>query len=199
MPDPSLNPSQQVERIREILVGRQMQQVEERLAKMESHLAQAGPSSAGSAGSESFQRLQTAQSNELHETQKLRKQVQEESQLHSQQIENLAQSLNAASEKLDAASAGLARQDQHLGSHLTKHLEDISAAMAARIDARVREILSHLQHEIGQWKHQIDRDMNSVRTTMVDRQELKNRLARLASAAMLDEPNPETEENGFLL
>ncbi|MDE0825236.1 MAG: hypothetical protein OSA48_00335 [Akkermansiaceae bacterium] len=196
MPDPSLNPSQQVERIREILVGRQMQQVEERLAKMESHLAQAGPSSAGS---ESFQRLQTAQSNELHETQELRKQVQEESQLHSQQIENLAQSLNAASEKLDAASAGLARQDQHLGSHLTKHLEDISAAMAARIDARVREILSHLQHEIGQWKHQIDRDMNSVRTTMVDRQELKNRLARLASAAMADEPNPETEENGFLL
>jgi chromosome segregation ATPase len=196
MPDPSLNPSQQVERIREILVGRQMQQVEERLAQMESHLAQGGHSSADS---ESLQRLQNAQSNVLRETQELRKEVHEESQLRSQQIENLAQSLNAASEKLEAASAGLARQDQHLGSHLTKHLEDISAAMAARIDARVREILSHLQHEIGQWKHQIDRDMNSVRTTMVDRQELKNRFARLASAAMADEPNPASEEDGFLL
>jgi DNA repair exonuclease SbcCD ATPase subunit len=196
MPDPSLNPSQQVERIREILVGRQMHHVEERLAQMENHLAQGGP---GSADSESLQRLQMAQSKVLRETQELRKQVQEESQLRSQQIDNLAQSLNAASEKLEAASAGLERQDRHLGSHLTKHLEDISAAMAARIDARVREILNHLQHEIGQWKHQIDRDMHSVRNEMVDRTELKNRFARLASAAMEDEPNPATEEDGFLL
>lgn len=193
MSDPSLNPSQQVERIREILVGRQMDQVEERLAQMESHLAQDGPSR------ENIQRLQKAQANVLHETQELRKQVQEESQLRSQQIENLAQNINTASEKLEAASAGLERQDRQLGTHLSKHLEDISAAMAARIDARVREILNHLQHEIGQWKHQIDRDMHSVRNTMVDREELKSRFARLASAAMEDEPKQEAEDDGFLL
>ncbi|MDA0767854.1 MAG: hypothetical protein O3A92_13640 [Verrucomicrobia bacterium] len=197
MPDPSLNPSQQVERIREILVGRQMHQVEDRLQDLENRLV-SGPSP-GPASSPALQRLQDAQSTVLRETQQLRQQLEQETQLRSQQINHLAAHLDSASRKLDAASANLQRQDHQLGGNLSRHLEEISAAMAARIDARVREILHHLQHEIGQWKHQVDRDVNSVRTEMVGRQELKSRFARLASAAMEDEPVPEAEENGFLL
>lgn len=196
MSDPSLNPSQQVERIREILVGRQMHQVEDRLRDMESRLAGGG---GGSADRASFQRLQQAHSTLLQQTQELKEQIREESQLRSQQITHLAQHLDTATRKLDAASAGLERQDRQLGGHLSKHLEEISAAMAARIDARVREILHHLQHEIGQWKNQVDRDLHTVRDTMVDRGELKSRFARLAAAAMEDDPTPAPEEDGFLL
>ena len=194
MSDPSLNPSQQVERIREILVGRQMLQVEERLQQMENRLTGDGSESADST---SLQRLQQAQTSVLRETQKLRDQLREESQLRSHQINSLAQHLDTATRKLDAASAGLERQD--IGGHLSKHLEEISAAMAARIDARVREILHHLQQEIGQWKNQVDRDLSSVRETMVARTELKSRFARLAAAAMEDESPHPGDEDGFLL
>lgn len=196
MPDPSLNPSQQVERIREILVGRQMHKVEERLEEMENRLSHApsGPTDPGT-----LQHLQQAQTKVLRETLQLRQQIEEESQLRSRQINHLAEHLDAASQKLDSATSGLERQDQQLSTHLSRHLEEISAAMAARIDARVREILHHLQHEIGQWKNQVDRDLHSVRNEMVDRGELKSRFARLASAAMEDDPTPTAEENGFLL
>jgi DNA-binding helix-hairpin-helix protein with protein kinase domain len=68
--------------------------------------------------------------------------------------------------------------------------------MAARIDARVREILQHLQTEIVQWKRQIDRELQTVREDSVSRAELKSRFARLASAAMEDDPKP---DNGFLI
>lgn len=196
MPESSLNPSQQVERIREILVGRQMHQVEDRLRSMEERLA-AGQ--AGAADPASLQRLEQAHATLLREAQQLKEQMREESQLRSHQITQLAQHLDTATRRLDAASAGLERQDRQLGSHLSRHLEEISAAMAARIDARVREILHHLQHEIGQWKHQVDRDLHGVRESMVDRTELKSRFARLAAAAMEDDPAPAPEEDGFLL
>jgi ABC-type transporter Mla subunit MlaD len=195
MSDPSLNPSQQVERIREILVGRQMHQVEDRLQQMEQRL------SGGGAPQGQNLALQQTQRSVLEETRQLREQLKEETRLRSQQINQLAQHLDAASQKLDAASSGLERQDRQFSGQLSKHLEDISSAMAARIDARVREILHHLQHEIGQWKNQIDRDMGSVRHDMVGRSELKSRFARLAAAAMEDEvpTNAPDDEDGFLL
>ena len=42
MHDPPLNPSQQVERIREILVGRQLQHVEDRIRQIEAGLEARG-------------------------------------------------------------------------------------------------------------------------------------------------------------
>lgn len=192
MPDPSLNPSLQVERIREILVGRQLHQVEDRLQRLEE-----GPSvgPGPTTPPDALPRLQQAQDRILRETQQLRQELQQESQLRARQITHLAEHLDAASRKLDTASAGLKQQDRQL-SH---HLEEISAAMAARIDARVREILHHLQREIGQWKNQVDRDLEGVRKEGIQRPELNRRFARLASAAMEDDPAPEPEEDGFLL
>lgn len=197
MSDSALNPSQQVEKIREILVGRQIHHVEDRLRQIEvavqthtRHVDEA-----------LIERVRKAQSTVLQETHNLRTQLQSESRERSAQISQLTRQLQAATEELQAASSDLQRQDREVELHLSEHLENISSEMAARIDARVREILQHLQAEIVQWKHQLDRDIQLIRDAKADRHEVRGRFARLASAAMEDHPN-ETgagEEQGFLL
>ena len=192
MSDSSLNPSQQVERIREILVGRQMHQVEDRLQRLES--SPAGPGTDPGA----IQRLEQSQRAVVDQTNQLGQQIGQEVQLRNQQIAQLAQHLDSASQKLHDASVDIERQDRQLEQHLSAHLEHISAAMAARIDARVREILQHLQTELVHWKGQVDRDVQGVRNEKADREELQNRFARIASAAMEELPKT-TEDDGFLL
>ena len=193
MPDSSLNPSQQVERIREILVGRQMHQVEDRLQRLETN-----PTTA-SIDHEAIERLERSQYAVIEQTNRLQQQVAQEVQLRNQQVAHLAQHLDSASRKLNEASAGIERQDRQLEDHLSAHLEQISAAMAARIDARVREILQHLQSELVHWKSQVDRDLQGVHAQKADREELQSRFARLASAAMEDESPKANEDDGFLL
>ncbi len=184
MEDPPLNPSQQVERIREILVGRQMHQLEDRLR----HLEGAVTSQDAQVGPEVLHHLQTSQAAVLEETRQLRRQLQQETQSRNDQIDRLGK-------QLESTCRDIHQHDQQLQQNLSAHLEQISAAMAARIDARVREILHHLQSEIVQWKNQVDRDLHTVRDDSVSRSELKNRFARLASAAMEDDPAP---QDGFL-
>ena len=82
--------------------------------------------------------------------------------------------------------------------HVSDRMERVAAEMTSLIDARTREILHHLQNEILQWKNQMDRDLQSIRDVKADRKEIKNRFARLASAAMEDSSDFEAPE-GYLL
>jgi hypothetical protein len=199
MPETPLNASQQVERIREILVGRQMYQVEDRLRRLE----EGGGVAPGPEGSRveqaAIKRLEESQSAVIQHTNQLRKQLVEEAELRNQQIGHLAEHLNRTTQRIEAASSGLGGGDEQLELQLSEHLEHISSAMAARIDARVREILQHLQSELVHWKSQMDREMQGMREQKADRRELQSRFARLASAAMEDDPPQSAENDGFLL
>ena len=199
MPETPLNASQQVERIREILVGRQMYQVEDRLRRLE----EGGGAEPGSAGPRvdlaAIRRLEESQSAVIEHTNQLRKQLVDEAELRNQQIGHLAEHLNRTAQKIEAASSGLGGVDEQLEVQLSEHLEHISSAMAARIDARVREILQHLQSELVHWKSQMDREMKGMREQKADRREMQSRFARLASAAMEDAPPKPEENDGFLL
>lgn len=187
MEDPPLNPSQHVERIRDILVGRQMHQVEERLHDVEEALSATG--SQLRAEDELVKQVERTQSSLSTESESLRQQLKRESETRREQIDALAHQLHDTTNNLQ-------KRERDLERYLSSHLENVSSAMASRIDARVREILQHLQTEIGHWKHQVDRDLESLRTDTVTRTELKGRFARLASAAMEDDPKP---DDGFLL
>ncbi|NIP94224.1 MAG: hypothetical protein GWO24_12525 [Akkermansiaceae bacterium] len=185
MEDPPLNPSEQVERIREILIGRQMHQVEDRLRNLEGTVSSQGTQ----VEKELLQRVQSSQAAVIREAQRLREQLKQETEARTTQIDRLGK-------QLEAARQDIHQHDKQLHQNLSAHLENISSAMAARIDARIREILQHLQGEFVQWKNQVDRDLQAMRDDKVSRAELKNRFARLASAAMQDDPPP---EDGFLL
>ena len=185
MEDPPLNPSQQVERIREILVGRQMSKVEDRLRNLEETITHQG----NQVGEDVAAQVSSGQAAVLEETQQLRQQIQQESQLRRSQIERLSKQLETTCREIN-------HRDESLQKNLNQHLEKMSSAMAARIDTRVRELLQHLRSEMRQWKGQVDRDLGEVREQSVSRSELKERFARLASAAMEDHPKP---GDGFLL
>ena len=108
--------------------------------------------------------------------------VQEDPQEFRRQLEGLCRNIN--------------QHDEELQQNLSAHLEKVNSAMAARIDARSREVFQHLQSEIVQWKNQMDRELHSLREDTVSRTELKNRFARLASTAMEEDPKP---DQGFML
>ncbi|MEM9081636.1 MAG: hypothetical protein AAGC74_13195 [Verrucomicrobiota bacterium] len=192
MPPKSLNPSEQVERIREILVGRQMGKVEKRLAELESRTG-LHPAHSSSLSSSSVTHSPSPEPDALE----LR--LQQESALRQKQVSHLARQLaQVTSQNRAAASAPPEVDTTLIEKRLSDRLETVAAEMTARVDARTREILHHLQNEILQWKNQTDRDLQSIREVSVDRKELKLRFARLASAAMEDKPESEPED-GYLL
>lgn len=187
MPETKFNPSQQVERIREILVGREMGRIERRLADLETSTTATTPFRRAP---EVENRLTTAHQSLLRDTQELKIRIQKESAARQQQIAQLAQKLSR--------SSGLPLNQDALEQQISNRMERVASEMTALIDARTREILHHLQNEILQWKHQMDRDLQSIRDIKADRKDLSSRFARLASAAMEDDSNFETPE-GYLL
>ncbi|GHC52432.1 hypothetical protein [Roseibacillus persicicus] len=188
MPETKFNPSQQVERIREILVGREMGRIERRLAELETTRPNTTTSFRREPAMDN--RLATAQQTLLRDTQELKIRIQKESAARQQQIAQLAQKLSRTN--------GLPLNQQALEEQISDRMEKVASEMTALIDARTREILHHLQNEILQWKNQMDRDLQSIRDIKADRQDLSSRFARLAAAAMEDDGDFETPE-GYLL
>lgn len=191
MPETKFNPSQQVERIREILVGREMGRIERRLVELETSTTATTPFRREP---EVEQRMATTQQSILRETQDLKIRIQKETAARQQQINQLAQKV---AQKSDSTPMGLSDQGS-IERHVSDRMEQVAAEMTSLIDARTREILHHLQNEILQWKNQMDRDLQSIRDVKADKKEVTNRFTRLASAAMDDNSNFETPE-GYLL
>ena len=191
MPETKFNPSQQAERIREILVGREMGRIERRLVELETSTTATTPFRREP---EVEQRMATTQQSILRETQDLKIRIQKETAARQQQINQLAQKV---AQKSDSTPMGLSDQGS-IERHVSDRMEQVAAEMTSLIDARTREILHHLQNEILQWKNQMDRDLQSIRDVKADKKEVTNRFTRLASAAMDDNSNFETPE-GYLL
>ena len=195
MPETKFNPSQQVERIREILVGREMGRIERRLVDLETSTPVTTPFRRET---EVENRMATSQQSLLRETHALKMRVQKESAARQQQFAQLAEKLSRAqAETKQGTPMNLADQGS-IERHVSERMEKVAAEMTSLIDARTREILHHLQNEILQWKNQMDRDLQSIREVKADKKEITNRFARMASAAMEDDSNLDTPE-GYLL
>ena len=172
MPEPRLSPSQQVERIRDILVGRQMQQVEERLEKIEASLGQKNSDLAS-------------------EISTLREELAQESADRTAMVEDVVSRVKALEEAAPPA-ASLAAESKLL-SQVKGYLEELSSGMTARIDARADEVISHLEAEISHLRTRLENDFNHLHEQKADRHELRHRFSKLALAAM-EEPPAETGE-----
>jgi hypothetical protein len=194
MPEPPLSPSQQVERIREILVGRQMQVVEERLERLERLLGSsqpAYPSPFPSSGPDLPEILAPLEESALQGA------LQEESTRRDRQISEIAAVLAEAGERLNATSSKLSEHDRIITQDLRTTLEKISSSVAERVDARVREVLDHLQAEIDHVKHQLGVELQKVSEDKADRAEVRDRFTRLAAAAM-ETPSTLDPREGFV-
>lgn len=189
----SINPAEQVERIREILVGRDMELVNNRIQNLESQV-QKKSTEVSQIISQQMQRSEqkiNASHQEVQQiTAHIRQQLQQETSTRTQQINDLAKKIDDAASRMDETSQRLLSVEADRGDHITQKLEGLSSEMASRIDAHSRQIMEHLHREIQQWKNRMDGQITNLSEEKVDRQELTSRLARIASAAMGDAVPP---------
>ena len=189
----SINPAEQVERIREILIGRDIELVNGRIQQLESRV-QNQSSDVSREVSEQLQRVENQQKashqNLQSITAHIRQQLQQEAATRGQQINDLASKIDAAATRIDHASQQLLNVETGRDQNISKQIEGLSSEMASRIDAHSRQIMEHMHREIQQWKNRMDGQISSLAEDKLDRQELTTRLARSASAAMGDAVPP---------
>lgn len=188
-----INPAEQVERIREILVGRDMALVNDRIQNLETQV-QDKSSEVSKILSQQMQKAEQKISASHQEVQQItahiRQQLQQETGTRTQQINDLAKKIDEAAARMDETSRRLLSVEADRGDNIAKKLEGFSSEMASRIDAHSRQIMEHLHREIQQWKNRMDGQITNLAEEKVDRRELTTRLARIASAAMGDAVPP---------
>ncbi len=188
-----VNPAEQVERIREILIGRDIELVNERIQQVESRVQHQSDDVARGVSAQlhkATEQYNASQESVKSMTAHIRQQLQQETVTRGQQINDLATKIDAAATRMNQTSQQLLSTDTGRDQNLNKKLDNLSSEMGSRIDAHSRQIMEHMHREIQQWKNRMDGQMASLADDKVDRQELSTRLARIASAAMGDAVPP---------
>lgn len=192
-PEEPINPAEQVERIREILVGRDIHLVNQRIQELESTVHE-NSSQVAHQVSEQLHKTELQNKSAQEELQAItthiRQQLQQESVTRGQQITDLAQKIDDAATRMDQTTQQLLNKEDGHTQDITKKIENLSSEMASRIDAHSRQIMEHMHREIQQWKTRMDGQISTLTENKVDRQELSSRFARIASAAMGDASLP---------
>ncbi|MGB2402510.1 MAG: hypothetical protein ACPIA7_03765 [Akkermansiaceae bacterium] len=183
------NPAEQVEKIRDILIGQDMQQVNDRIHKLEVALLHSNEEVSQRLGQQLEQtehQLKTAQENLQTATENMRHQLHHESVTRGLQINDMASKIDEATEQMSEVSQRLLDEESGHSNDLVQQIESLSSEMNSRIDAHSRQIMEHMHREIQQWKHRMNEQISALSAKKVDREELSQRLARIASAAMGD-------------
>jgi len=188
-----VNPAEQVERIREILIGRDIELVNERIQQVKSQVENQSADLARGVSDQIHKATEqyiASQESVKAMTTHIREQLQHETITRGKQVSDLASKIDAAASRMNQTSQQLLNVETGRDQNLTKKLDNLSSEMASRIDAHSRQIMEHMHREIQQWKNRMDGQMASLSDDKVDRQELTTRLARIASAAMGDAVPP---------
>ena len=183
------NPAEQVEKIRDILIGQDMQLVNERIEKLEASLRASNEEVGRIIGQQleqTEQQHKAAQDNLQSATENIRHQLHHESVTRGLQINDMASKIDEATEQMNELSQRLLEEESGQSKDLIQQIENLSSEMNSRIDAHSRQIMEHMHREIQQWKHRMDEQLSALSDKKVDREELSHRLARIASAAMGD-------------
>lgn len=183
------NPAEQVERIRDILIGPELQLTNERIQQLESSLRQSSEELSSSVNQqlERAEQQQKALQEDLQVvTEHIRHQLQQESVTRGLQINDLVSKLDETANQMSQISQRLSKDESGQNQAISRQIENLSAEMTSRIDAHSRQIMEHMHREIQQWKHRMDEQISALSEQKVNREELGNRLARIASAAMGD-------------
>jgi hypothetical protein len=141
---PDINPSRQVERIREILVGRQMDGVERRLERLEANLRPA-PSPAES---DVFEiRLAGFEQRHDRQLQELRDEIDAEKARRVEETHRLAGQIQAAAR--NRADSGLEAQVE-LEQKFTRWLEHWNQGFRQYLQQRDQHLVAELRSELAQ-------------------------------------------------
>jgi hypothetical protein len=184
-PSPTFNPSQTVERIREIIVGRHLERLEQRVARLETHgVANLGAASAVhledrllaneariealkenvdrfSAGRQEQSEMQIAKYRE--ETQRLAAQIQQVASLKA----------------TESAMPAVQQLEQRIGTWLT----DWQSSFHVQLNERDQRLASQLRNEVAALWESTESQLTRLESRAIDRDSVEERFSRIALAA----------------
>ena len=183
-PPSPLNPSLAVERIREIIVGRHLEKLEQRVARIES----TGPPSHGQIPSQWEDRLCTNEARLealQHTVQRLADSSREESENRTlqqrEEIQRLATQIQqvAALKAAETAQPAISQLESRIGNWLTNW----QGSLQTHLNDRETRIASQLRQEVASLWESTESQITRLQSRAIDRDLIEERFSRIAAAA----------------
>jgi len=185
-PNPSpTNPSQAVERIREIIVGRQFERLEQRLASLES----SEPLARQVSSPQWEERLCTSEARLealQHSLQRLAETTREEVEIRSSQQRAEIQRLAAQVQQVAAMKSAEAREQsavRELEGRLGTWLTSWQGALQSHLNERDHRLADQLRGEVATLWENTEAQITRLQSRSTDREWIEERFARIAAAA----------------
>lgn len=179
---PTLNASQAVERIREIIVGRHLERLEQRVARLE---ASDAPVASYPELDERVlmteARVEALQDSVNRLTDHTRDELERRNYLQREEIQRLAQQIQHATAARATADPGPAMQqlEQKLGGWLNSW----KTSLQQHLDSRDHRIAGHIETELKTLKTSIDERFADFEGRFPDNKQLELRFRKIADAA----------------
>lgn len=181
-PTSPLNPSQAVERIREIIVGRHLEKLEHRVALLESLPAHASmPTSWEDRLCHGEARLEALQ----HGLQRLTESSREDAEQRSLQQRGEIQRLAAQIQQVAAVKASESNQPalDRLEHKIGTWLSNWQGSLHTHLNDRDQRLATELRAETATLWENTESQITRLQSRMVDRDRLEERFRRIADAA----------------
>lgn len=194
---PTLNPSQTVERIREIIVGRHLEKLEGRVARLESQPVPAAPKPAPDIFENrllSTEARVEALEDHVHRIEGLREETERIAAMHRQEAQRLASQIHEiAREKAEATTVpAVENLERKLGTWLTEWQKSLQL----RLESRDRDLVEKVRSEVAGMREGIEKRFAELESRVpVNVEDRFNRIAAAAralaeSVASLSTPAP---------
>lgn len=182
-PPSPINPSQAVERIREIIVGRHLEKLEQRVVRLET-----GAPAAAAAPQQSWEDRLTVHEARLealqHSVQKLTEGAREEAEaralLQREEIQRLAAQIQqiAAARAAEQPQAAVQQLEQKLGTWLTNW----QAALQHHLNEREERLSQKMHGDAASLWESTESQLTRLQSRSVDRDQLEERFRKIAEA-----------------
>lgn len=183
IPPSPINPSEAVERIREIIVGRHLEKLEQRVVRLETGVPVAAP--ATQTWEDRFSVYEARMEALQHSVQKLTDNAREESEaralLQREEIQRLATQIQqvAAMKAAENPQAAVQQLEHKLGAWLGNW----QAALQTHLNERDELIAKKLHSEVASLWENTESQITRLQSRAVDHEQLEARLQRIADAA----------------
>lgn len=181
-PSSPINPSQAVEKIREIIVGRQLERIEQRIARLE---ATGGPSVAAPLLEDrlctSEARIEALQESLQRVNDGLREETRQRSAVYQEEIRHLAAQIQqvAAMRAAESPQPAIERLEARLGSWLSNW----QGALQTHLNQREQQLATRLRQEVASLWENTESQITRLQSRMIDRDQMEERFSRIAAAA----------------
>lgn len=187
----SINPSQAVERIREIIVGRQLERLEQRIVRLENEHDPTASTRAATSGQSDREWEDRLCTNEArlealqHAIKKLSQSTAEESQrmshLQREEIQRLASQIQqvAALKAAEAGNTAVSRLEGRIGSWLGTW----QSSLQNHLNEREERLAKQLRGEVAALWESTESQLTRLQSRAVEREHIEGRFARIAAAA----------------